>query len=65
MSLFSKKDYVKEHKKTRYPRAKIPTKSKTTYCYCRNCNARNTESDRICRQCEKPIMPPKMRRPYR
>ena len=50
MSLFRWSDY---HRKKESPKkTKLPTSSKTTYVYCRNCNCKNKTTKKICQQCD-------------
>jgi len=60
MSLFRNSDYT--GKKEPLKKTKLPTQSKSKKVFCRNCNCRNTESSKICIQCEVTIREPKLRR---
>lgn len=76
MSLFRKSDYLNESKKNKVvsPRranhggiktskqVRLPTQYKSKKVFCRNCNCQNTESAKICEQCEITIKIPKLRR---
>ena len=48
-----------------YPKVKIPQDMKSKVCYCRNCNAKNKDSAKICVQCTVTLKEPKMRRKMR
>ena len=50
MSLFKARDYGR--KKETVHKQKIPTQDKSKKVFCRNCNKQNTESAKICIQCE-------------
>ena len=50
MSLFRWSDYYK--KKEVIKKTKLPTESKTSYVYCRNCNTKNKKTKIICTQCD-------------
>jgi len=79
MSLFRKSDYEKESKKNKVvsPRrashggirtgtkVRLPTQCKSKPVYCRNCNKQNTESAKICIQCEVTLRNPPLRRPMK
>jgi len=79
MSIFSKSDYKKEskHNKVVNPKrashggiktskqVKLPTQYKSKKVFCRNCNRQNTESAKICVQCEVTLREPPLRRKMR
>ena len=79
MSLFRQSDYERESKHNKVvsprrashggiktsPKVRLPTQYKSKKVYCRNCNKQNTESARICVQCECTIKEPKLRRPLK
>ena len=41
---------------------RLPTQHKSKKVFCRNCNCQNTQSAKICVQCECTIKEPKLRR---
>jgi len=63
MSLFRNSDYSK--KKEVVHKQKIPTQAKSKPVFCRNCNKQNTQTAKICTQCEMEIKEPKLRRKMR
>ena len=79
MSLFRKSDYadISNKNKVVNPRrashggittskkAKIPSNLKSKKVFCRNCNKQNTESAKICIQCEVTLRKPPMRKPMK
>lgn len=77
MSLLRKSDYYQESKKNKIvnPRrsqhhggirtskqVRLPTQYKSKKVFCRNCNRQNTESAKVCVQCNVTIKEPKRRR---
>ena len=63
MSIFSKSDYAR--KKEPVHKTKLPTQDKSHKVFCRNCGKQNTESAKICIQCDVTIRIPKLRRPLK
>lgn len=76
MSLLRKSDYQQESKKNKIvnprrashggiktaPQIRLPTQYKSKKVFCRNCNRQNTESAKVCVQCNVTIKEPKRRR---
>jgi len=76
MSLFRQSDYERESKQNKVvsPRrashggvktskqVRLPSNLKSKKVFCRNCNRQNTESAKICTQCEVTLREPKLRR---
>ncbi len=62
MSLFTKKDYKVKNQTITSKKVKQPTQTKSHKVYCRNCGKQNTESAKMCIQCDVTIRIPKMRR---
>jgi len=60
MSLFKAEDY--KRKKEVIHKTKIPTQGKSQKVFCRNCNCQNTQTAKVCIQCECTIKEPKLRR---
>jgi len=44
------------------PQIRLPTQYKSKKVFCRNCNHHNTESAKMCVQCDVTIREPKLRR---
>jgi len=62
MSLFRTSDYTVKNQRVLSKKIKIPTQHKSKKVFCRNCNAQNTESVKMCIQCDVTIRLPKLRR---
>lgn len=65
MSLFRITDYKAKNQRVISKKTKIPTQTKSKKVFCRNCNCQNTESAKVCVQCEIEIKEPKLRRKMR
>ena len=63
MSIFKISDYAS--KKEVIHHTKLPTQTKSKKVFCRNCNKQNTESAKICTQCDVTIRIPKLRKKMR
>ncbi len=60
MSLFKDGDFAR--KKEVVHKTKIPTQDKSKKVFCRNCNKQNTQTAKVCIQCECTIKEPKLRK---
>jgi len=52
MSLFKTSDYKVKNQQIISKKIKFPTQDKSRKVFCRNCNAQNISSAKICIQCE-------------
>lgn len=54
-------DYARENKvknqKVYQTKIKLPTQFKLKPCYCRNCGKKNSQTNKICSQCEVVLAP--------
>lgn len=72
MSLIRTADYANASKKNKSlsiskqrginPKIRLPTQHKSHKVFCRNCNKQNTQTAKICVQCDCTIKEPKLRR---
>lgn len=62
MSLFNTGDYKAKNQQIISKKIKLSTQTKSHKVFCRNCNCQNTQSAKICIQCEVTMSPKPMRR---
>ena len=62
MSLFRTSDYKVKNQQIISKKIKFPTQDKSRKVFCRNCNAQNTPTAKICVQCEVTMSSNPMRR---
>jgi len=65
MSIFRISDYTAKNQKITSIKTKLPTQTKSKPVFCRNCGKQNTETAKICTQCDVTIRIPKLRRRLR
>lgn len=62
MSLFRTTNYKAKNQTITSKKTKLPSQEKSHKVFCRNCNKQNTQSAKICSQCEVTMSPKPMRR---
>lgn len=62
MSLFRIGDYKVKNQQIISKKIRLPTQVKSHKVFCRNCNAQNTPTAKICAQCEVTMSSKPMRR---
>ena len=62
MSLFKTGDYKAKNQQIISKKIKLPSQAKSKKVFCRNCNCQNTQTAKVCIQCEVTMSPKPMRR---
>ena len=62
MSLFKTSDYKAKNQQIISKKIRLSTQDKSKKVFCRNCNCQNTQSAKICVQCEVTMSSKPMRR---